>query len=402
MKSKTSLTILTLTSSLLNSAIISHAETPNPISKWWIEHGEFSLKNLSSVIYQNPAEVSLNENNLLNIPEYTLINEFRPEASIDHERLYLQVEPRFVAMREYVEDGMLADVERSKTETYIHEWIAQFFLTENLSISYGREDLQWGPSYLLSPSNPFDSRNGKSQPKTEVDAADFARITWTPNANWAITGIANIDDGRKEYRVNELIRQDFRDLYALKIDYLFNRGHLSMIASTTADSEDQDDRLGYYISYNATDALITYTEGSLSEGDEEILAGSTYTFESGISLSAEYFYNSSGITDPIPADGLELQTFEDYILSFPNREGFVRQNYGLIQIYKNDAFRSLDLLLRYTHNLDDSSRTLLGHLEFDILDNLGFFASATTNSRHQGELDIKRSYWIHAGLEFSF
>jgi hypothetical protein len=32
---------------------------------------------------------------------------------------------------------------------------ARLRLTECLFVSYGRENLQWGPSALFSPSNPF-------------------------------------------------------------------------------------------------------------------------------------------------------------------------------------------------------------------------------------------------------
>lgn len=372
------------------------------VQSWWDAHGDYSIKNLSSVLNQEYAAIPLNPDNFLDIPEYTLLNEFRPQVSLSFEYAFFEVKPRFVSKREYFQSGSRDGQEQSDSDTYLHEWVAQFFVTPELSFSYGREDLQWGPAFLLSPSNPFDSKNGRTQPKTEVDAADFAKVTWTPNMHWTFTGIVNTDDGRKSYRINDKIRQDFRDVYALKVDYLFERGNAAVILSTTDESEDQDNRLGYYLSYNVSDALIAYTEGSFSEEDEEILLGGTYTFESGLSVSTEYFYNSSGMTDPIPTDVIDLIDFEEFIVSFPNRESFARKNYILIQAYQNDIYRSLDVLLRYTQNLDDNSRSLLGHLEFDLSDNIGVFTSATINSRGQGELDSQREHWIQAGIELSF
>jgi hypothetical protein len=47
---------------------------------------------------------------------------------------------------------------------------------KNLYLSYGRENLQWGPSYLFSPSNPFFHDNGRSNPKKEIPGMDFARL----------------------------------------------------------------------------------------------------------------------------------------------------------------------------------------------------------------------------------
>lgn len=377
-------------------------ESNHSIADWWEAHGNYRIKNLSSVLSQEYAEIPLNPDNVLSLPETTLLNEFRPEASLSYEHAFLEIKPRFVAKREYFRSGLLDGTEKSDSEFYINEWVAQIFVTPELSFSYGREDLQWGPAFLLSPSNPFDSKNGRTEPKAEVDGADYAKVTWTPNANWTITGIVNTDDGRKDYRISDQIRQDFRDIYALKVDYLFDRGNAGLVLSTTEESDDADQRLGYYISYNVNDSWITYSEGSASSEDEEFLFGNTYTFASGLNFSAEYFYNSSGILAPIPTDALDLIDFEEFIFSFPNREAFTRENYLLLQVYHNDIYRSLDLLLRYTHNLDDSSRSLLGHLEFDISDNLGFFTSATLNSCKQGELDSLREYWVQAGIEFSF
>ncbi len=388
------------------------AYSNNALLDWWDEHGDFTIRNLSSAFAQQPAEIPLYEglgfllgtesDNILNLPGYSLVNEFRPEASISYEHAFLEVKPRFVARRDYFREGEFDGSEASDDEFYIYEWVAQFFLTPELSISYGREDLQWGPSFLLSPSNPFDSDNGRSEPKAEVDSADYAKVIWTPNFNWTVSAIVNTDDGRKDYRIDDRLRQDFRDIYALKVDYLFERGNAAVIASTTDSAEDIDERLGYYISYNLTDAWIGYSEGSLSSEDEELLLGASYTFQSGLSVAAEYFYNSSGIDDDIPETVFGLIDLGDYLTSLPNRETFFREHYALLQIYQNDVYRSLDLLLRYTHNIDDKSNSLLGHAEYDLNDYVQLFTSATLNSNGGGELDSLREYWVQIGVEFSY
>lgn len=389
---------LILLSTLLGHTLVAEST----LSDWWQEHGSYNIRNLSSAFAQHYAKIPLNTDNLLNLPQYSLVNEFRPEASISYERAYFHIAPRFVARDDRYEDGAYANENHSDTETYIHEWTAQFFLNPELSISYGREDLQWGPAFLLSPSNPFDSKNGRSEPKAEVDAADYAKIIWTPNYNWTLSFIASTDDGRKDYRLRKELRQSFKDSYALKVDYVFDRGLAAVIASTTDDADDIDERLGYYASYNLSDAWLTYFEGSLSSEDEELLLGASYTTNSGINLTAEYFYNSSGIDDEIPDNPADLIDLADYITSIPNREMFSRENYLLLQAYQNDIIGSLDLLLRYTHNIDDQSRSLLGHLEVDLNDYASFFTSATINSSGGGELDSLREYWIQAGIELSF
>ena len=176
----------------------------------------------------------------------------------------------------------------------------------------------------------------------------------------------------------------------------------SIIASTTDSAADADERLGYYASYNVSDAWIAYFEGSHSSEDDEWLLGASYTTTSGLNLTAEYFYNSSGIDDEIPEELIELIDLADFIQSVPNREAFSREHYMLLQAYQNDIFGKLDLLLRYTYNLDDHSRSLLGHLELDLNDYASFFTSATLNSSGGGELDSLREYWVQAGIELTF
>ncbi|PXA05431.1 hypothetical protein DDZ13_00760 [Coraliomargarita sinensis] len=370
--------------------------------EWWEAHGDYSIRNISSAFAQHYAAIPLNQDNLFDIPEYRLQNEFRPEARIETDRFYAYLAPRFVAWRDYYKDGTREGEEDSDNDTYLHEWTLRFFPTPWLSLSYAREDLQWGPAFLLSPSNPFDSKNGRSEPKDEVDAADFLQASWTIDDQWSLTAIANIDDGRKEYRIRPELRQDFRDIYALKLDYLFDRGHAALVASTMEDAEAIDERLGYYLSYNLDDAWILYSEGSFSTEDEEMLAGASYTFGNGLMLAAEYFYNSSGIDDPLPETLPDLEPLADFALSQSNRESFFRENYLLLQAYHNDLVGGADGLLRYTHNLDDQSRSLLGHIEMDLCDNALFFTSATINSSGGGELDSFREYWVQAGIELFF
>ncbi len=370
------------------------------LKEWWSAHGDYTIRNLSSVIAQEYAPVEFNRNNLLEIPEYVLMNEFRPDASLSYERAYFSVAPRFTVSRSYYQSGGLDGKNKSDTEFYIQEWLAQVFLRPDLSLSYGREDLQWGPAFLLSPSNPFDSQNGRSEPKTEVAAADYVRLVWTPDYNWTFSLIANTDDGRKTYRIVDELRQDFAPGYALKADYVFDRGLASLIASTIEGGGDQDDRLGGYLSYNLSDAWIGYIEGSLSEVDEELLIGGSYTLESGWNLAVEYFYNSSGLSKDL--DEIGFDEIETFIWNMDNREQFFRQRYLLVQAYRNDVYKSLDLIFRYTQNIDDRSRSFLTHLEFDITDNALGFLSGTLNSSGGGELDSLREYRVQAGIELVF
>ena len=81
-------------------------------------------------------------------------------------------------------------------EWFVDQWLARMSLSLNFYGSYGRENLQWGPSYLFSPSNPFFTANFKTNPLNELPGLDFARIIWMLNPTWSFSLIANVGEGR--------------------------------------------------------------------------------------------------------------------------------------------------------------------------------------------------------------
>lgn len=368
------------------------------LDEWWAEHGSISVSNISSTIFQSYTSLPQNRTNLLNIPEFTIQNELRPDIGLLYERFYFSLSPRFLAKYENYETGRFRSNSQDETDFFLNGYKVEFFPTPELSIAYTREDLQWGPSFLLSPSNPFGARNGKQEPKTEVLAADYAKIVWAPDFTWTVSFYANIGEGRQTGEILPGLGPEFDPVYAVKVDYLFNRGSASVIASLKDQLETEDGRLGGYFSYNLNDAWIAYMEGSLSTEDVEALTGLSYTFRSGLTVALEYFHNSSGSTES-PNDLVDLiqQAAEiDY------RESFTRQNYLLLQAYQNDIYKSLDFILRHTQNLDDGSFSLLGHLEWDMDNNALGFISATFNSAGGGELDSLREFRVQAGIELIF
>lgn len=387
-----------LRSFALSLALASSSSAEDNLTEWWADHGSYTIRNVSSMLVQEYAEVPLNRINLLNLPDQTFQNEFRPEIGIDYDNFSFSLSPRLTAKYENYTSGIFARGWEGDTDFFVNGWRAQYFPSVDLSVSYERENLQWGPSFLLSPSNPFDSKNGKQEPNTEVKAADYLKVVWTPNFDWTVSLLANVDKGEKGEFIISGFELDFEPVYALKVDYIFNRGSATLIASVKDGMEEEDARLGGYLSYNLSDAWIGYVEGSVSQDDTEALIGLSYTTDSAMTIAVEYYHNSSGAAeDPNNLLGLiYLASRADF------REGFLRQNYLLLQAYQNDIVGSLDVILRHTQNLDDGSFSLLGHLEWDISNNALGFISTTINSNRDGELDSLREYRIQAGIELIF
>ena len=87
-----------------------------------------------------------NVNRTLVIPHYLFKCEFRPDFSLAFRRIKLSIKPRFVGNWQECEDGPQKGQSKTDDDIYVNEWLASYKLHENWFVSYGRENLQCGPS----------------------------------------------------------------------------------------------------------------------------------------------------------------------------------------------------------------------------------------------------------------
>lgn len=380
------------------------------------EDFEYSLRFLTFGTCQKVADSSQNPNNdFYQISRYSIELEIRPDLRLTFRRLDLSAKPRMNLEWKVWEDGGREGESDWNDDWFVNEWLARIRVTEKLFVSYGRENLQWGPSYLFSPSNPFFRDNGRSNPKREVPGMDFARIVWLPAMSWTISFIANIDEGRQEFRFFE-----FDKIYAMKLDYSGQEAYASMILS---HQESDRNRLGAFGGWTATDALLLYGEGTISKGTDAlypktannpfeisidavydkdlslkgtILAGGSYTLEAGPTLTMEYVYNGSGYSDG-EADlyyQLRQAAADAYYLADPIQSlskltlsqtadpklRFLRRNYIMFQYNHNDIWDVLNLTFRWTQNIDDSSGQFISIVECFVGDHIQLFSIGGINS----------------------
>ncbi len=349
----------------------------------------FRFTNLSYAKVQQPAESDLNPDNYLNICRYKLNSSFRPDFRAAFSKLRVSFKPRLELSDEYRDKG--SDKGRSKTdaELFVHEYAVRLSASENILLSYGREDLQWGPAFLLSPSNPFFSYNGRNQPEIEVRGADYGRLIWSPDLNWSASFIVNTGKGRKK------LLTDFEKTYAAKLDYLTDKAYFSLILSDREHTGSK--RLGGFFSWNINDAVIFYGEGSASDGEVEMLFGGSYTLLGGGTVSGEYFYNGGGVNHGSLIKKIMTLTEKEA------RESLFRKHYVLLQYYDSDLLSRWSILIRDTINLDDQSFSLLIHGQYNLGDHSQVFATATINhgDRHSEFAAIIDSSFMF-GLEFTY
>ncbi|MBN2123998.1 MAG: hypothetical protein JW821_06880 [Deltaproteobacteria bacterium] len=436
---KSALIFVVLLAALSFTAEAQDTPSDQNIFAYLNEHFEHSLRILSFGIYQDPAQTTQNPGNaFLKLPRYRADLEVRPDIALNLERLHLSVKPRLKLQRRQWEEDVRSGEKQWDVEGFVNEWLFRVRVADGLFFSYGRENLQWGPAYLLSPSNPFFRDNGRSNPKQEVPGMDFARIVWLPGAAWTLSLIANTEEGRQP------ISPDlFQRTYALKADYTGQESYGSLVLS---HREGDRTRLGMFGGWTATDALLLYGEGAFARGagglyprtddgpigfglypvleqssslEATVLLGASYTLELGPTLTLEAVHDSPGYNEG-EADlfyRLRGSAAEAWEISGPGRAlaartlaqtsdpglRLFRRNYLMFQVQENDIRDLLNLTFRWTQNLDDHSGQFISMAEVFLGDHLGLFSIGTVNAGG-GETEfgsILDLQWM-IGLEYTF
>ncbi len=343
-------------------------------------------------IAQQPADSALNANNRFKVPRYTLGVDVRPELFFDSHYVAAVLKPRMQLRANQWEDGFVKGQSQTDIDFFIYEGSLTLKFDNELFASYGRENLQWGPSALLSPSNPFNPNNNQNTPTTEMQGMDYAKLIWVPTYNFSASFLANTDVGRFE-----LFDRQFHNTYAVKLDYTGDDYYLSLIPSYQEQAEKF--RLGYIGQWNVTDALLLYTEGSIIErrGDFSLLFGGAYTLEAGGTLTLEYFHHENGCTLE-PASLCLTPLYDDKPVGT-----FLRKDYLEFQYYEVEIFDSMDFVMRWTHGLNDNSDFAVGYLQYHVDDKIQLFSVVSGGIGGYGdELSGLIDYSIQLGAGYSF
>jgi hypothetical protein len=404
------------------------------------DHFSFDVRILTYGIIQEPAESSQNPgNNLINLPHYIANLEVRPDVYFNSSVVDISAKPRAKLYFRAWEEGDLKGETKWDDDWYVNEWLVRIKAGDRLFVSYGRENLQWGPSFLYSPSNPFFSDNGRSNPYMEIPGMDFGRLIFIPHRFWTISLIVNTDEGR-----NILPGPDpFVNTYAVKIDFTGRQNYASLILSQR-DDKNYNPVLGFFGGWTVSDAILLYGEGSLTKGSQALypqrnilwasmqrihgddsdikpvlLAGGSYTFYNGGALTLEYMHNAPGYNKDEADLYYEFRRdaaclfnmggiagfIGKYFLSQTGNPGlrFLRKNYVMLQYYHGNIKDKFDMTLRWTQNIDDGSGQFLGLLSYSAGNHWALFSSGAINvGNADTEFGSILNYQFMLGLKFVF
>lgn len=342
------------------------------------------------VLRQEPADTLVNFVNVLSVPRSQAELDVRPDFNLKFRQFEFDLKPRAQWSRTqtiYI-DWLQFDAHEDRA--YINEASIRYRLGDRLILSYGRENLQWGPSALLSPSNPFNASNGRNNPNLELPGLDYARAVYVISPAWTVSLIHNTGRGRLD-PLNH-----YRKASAAKIDYTADGHFMSLVLS---HAQGDGKRAGAFAGWDVSDAFSVHAEGSVGQRpdgwptgkhDRQLLLGATYTFEKGANLSAEVFYRDDGCA------GLPIQVclIARGALVDPVRP-LIRRRYAMLQYADTKIGGKLNLALRMVRNLDDQSSQTLLNLEYEVDDHWQLYAIPTF---YRGRQDSEFGSLLHRSL----
>jgi len=396
------------------------------------------LRILTYGIVQEPANSTQNpDNNFLQLPHYTANLELRPDLRMNLEPLELSAKPRATLEFDIWKEGSRQGDTQWISDVYVNEWLARLKARDNLFISYGRENLQWGPSFLFSPSNPFFQNNGRNNPFLELPGMDFARAVWIPHNSWTTSFMVNTNEGR-----NQLFDPGpFEKIYALKVDYTGRENYASIILS----QKDYKKSMGFFGGWTVSDAFLVYGEGVMTEGSRALypqvdssplgasmqqihqddsaiqpilLVGSSYTFEASGTISMEYAYNGPGYNAyeagayyTLRGNGAaalnmggSISSLGQLTLSQTVNPGliFLRRNYAMLQYVQSNIKNKIEIFIRWTQNLDDGSCQASAYMTYSLVNHFELFSlGVVSGGSRDTEYGSLLNYQLMFGLKYT-
>jgi hypothetical protein len=400
----------------------------------------YSSRALLFVDTQDPGNSTQNPDNaFLRLYRYSGELHVRPDFFLELPYVSGLFKPRAMAYYRWWKDGVVAEETDSDSRFFVNEWRIQVRPVPELFLSFGKEKLLWGPSFLASPSNIFFKDTEKTRPKNEIEGKYFAKIQYLPNDVVTFSLISNTqkqDDG---------LSDSYRPLHALKTEVMGNNFLVSLIGYEQRESRF---RMGSFGQWTASDSVILYYDGVAQKGSDALypnqdpglplggefvrkyedssrifftaVAGGSYTTLSGSTMTLEFLYNSEGYGDAealdyydlrknasdhyfdtTPLSGLSQKTLAE---SLTTGLPFLRRYYLMAQYQEKEIKNVLDVILRYAYSIEEDAGAATTIVEWKLSDRMSLFNinNISTHNDENNEYNslIRNSFML--GVEAHF
>jgi hypothetical protein len=265
-----------------------------------------------ATLYAYANRMTLRDDSILNpynqiarLPQASEVAELRAGFKVENETVRLT--GRFIGSTRELRNGF---GQSSRSEGYASLWQVRVRAAEGWNVAAGRDVLNWGAGQFRSPSSPFYFDNGRTDPMRELVGMDVVKVSWTPDMQNSATLARVVRSGYGAAQPDA-----WRDSWLAKYD---TRGDEVAWGMVAAKAPDLGVFYGAHGQYTMSDELMLYGEfgssvlpaalgspadtaqpyliRSPSPRRNAALAGSSYTFENGQSLAAEYLHDGHGYT----------------------------------------------------------------------------------------------------------
>lgn len=345
------------------------------------------------------ADSVLNPGNAFaRIGEYTIGAEARINFKLESEvrGLPIKLSLRPILNHQRSDDGISST---SENDAYLSQWQLRAALTETVSLSLGREVMNWGPAQFRSPSSPFYFDNGRANPSRELSGVDAAKLAWSPDANTFLS-LAWVEDS--DMNTNAANSGDaWQRTWLAKGELRGDNWTGGLILARAAGRKPF---FGAYAQWTLDEAWLLYGEASsatradaLVSPDDPLLPfglqqesarktiallGATRTLENGQSLSLEYLRNDHGYSSAETAAYFNRAAANPAAaaLALINRPPLLGRNYLHLvwqsnQLDDGDYWRAM-----WSCNLDDTVNEWAGYYDHPLNRHLSLYALGVVNS----------------------
>ena len=404
------------------------------------ENFSSNIRTLLFADVVHPANSTQNPDNaFLRLPRYSGELHFRPDLFWDQPDLNVLFKPRFTSSYRWWEDGTPDCRKDGLSRAFVNEWRIQGKPLSTIFLSFGKEKMLWGPSFLADPSNILFNNTEKINPKREIEGKYLAKLIFIPDTP------ATVTVGSETQKEKAGLGGQVMPLRFVKADVMGSNYAISAIGYIR-----QHDRLrlGSYGQWTASDALVLYYDGLVTRGTDALYpaqdssepvggtfikkygesgrlfttvsAGGSYTFLSGSTMSLEFLYNGKGYSGAEAEDYYRLrQSAADQLFggsplsalsqktlaeALNNGQPFLRKYYLMAQYQFREIRNAADLIVRYLYGLEEHAGQASTILEWQLTNNMQFFNINNISASHARETEFKavtdKSFM--AGIEVYF
>lgn len=279
------------------------------------------------------------------------------------------------------------------------QWQLRAPLSESVSLSLGREVMNWGPAQFRSPSSPFYFDNGRSNPSRELSGVDAIKLAWTPDANLAASLAWIQDNGAMQASAGNTKVWDNTWLAKGEL-----RGDDWTGGLVWARASGRAPFLGAYAQWTPDAAWLVYGEAaSLTRADALrspadptqpfslqsesarhgiALIGATRTLENGQGLSLEYLRNGQGYSQA-EADACFTRAAGNPISAIQvlsHAPPLLGRNYLHLVWQSNMLADDNYWRLMWSRNLDDASQEWAAYYDHPVNRHLSLYALGEINT----------------------